>query len=147
MIFSRIGRIASIILMLSLLFLFALQIVARNENITAEWTEELSRYIFVWLVMLGAAMAVERTEHPAIELFKRPNSPPPRVLFTVRTIVMMMYCLSYLFIGIKVCIHQWSVGNTGFSLPVPLWLVHAALPTCFILMAYNLMRNYFRSRS
>lgn len=46
------------------------QVLARYVfNVPLAWTEELARYLFIWLVFLGASQAMRRGEHIAIGLF------------------------------------------------------------------------------
>lgn len=46
------------------------QVLARYVfNIPLAWTEELARYLFLWLVFLGASQAMRRGEHIAIGFF------------------------------------------------------------------------------
>ena len=45
------------------------------------WSEELARYILVWLTFLGASVAYRRNAHPRIELFSaRLGAPAARIL-------------------------------------------------------------------
>jgi len=51
----------------SLLVLIGLQVFTRYVlHASVPWTEEVARMDLVWLVMLGAAVAMERNEHYAI---------------------------------------------------------------------------------
>jgi TRAP-type C4-dicarboxylate transport system permease small subunit len=45
------------------------QVLARYVfNVPLSWTEELARYLFIWLVFLGASQAMRRNEHIAVGL-------------------------------------------------------------------------------
>lgn len=45
------------------------QVLARYVfNVPLSWTEELARFLFLWLVFLGASQAMRRNEHIAVGL-------------------------------------------------------------------------------
>ncbi len=55
------------VLVLSLLTMIVLQVFTRYILQAAlPWTEEVARMLLVWIVMLGAAVAMERKQHYAI---------------------------------------------------------------------------------
>jgi TRAP-type C4-dicarboxylate transport system permease small subunit len=55
------------VLVLVLLVLIALQVFTRYiMHAALPWTEEVARMMLVWMVILGAAIAMERKEHYAI---------------------------------------------------------------------------------
>ena len=45
-----------------------LQIVLRVTGLPLSWTEEVGRYMFVWLIYLGCAGAVRKRKHICVEL-------------------------------------------------------------------------------
>lgn len=56
------------------------QVLARYVfNVPLSWTEELARYLFLWLVFLGASQAMRRGEHIAIGLFVEMLPTPVRL--------------------------------------------------------------------
>ena len=58
-----------------------LQVVLRYLGLTGiDGLDEVPRYLFVWLVMLGAAAAMWRHEHTVLDYFVNrsgPRSAPP----------------------------------------------------------------------
>lgn len=77
---SRISRIIQgwesmlVVLMTSMLFVFtvvvAYQVFSRYIEVVPRffWTEEISRFSFIWMVFLGAAVAVRRGTHFVIDM-------------------------------------------------------------------------------
>jgi len=46
----------------------ALQVISRLLGASLPWTEELSRFLFLWTAFLGMAVGFRRLEHPRIAL-------------------------------------------------------------------------------
>ncbi len=65
-----------------LLIPVTLQVFARYTSIipTWMWTEEAARFCLVWMVMLGAAIAVRKNMHFNIDLLPEPKTPQGRIL-------------------------------------------------------------------
>ena len=61
----------------ALLFPVTLQVVSRYTDLipTWLWTEEAARFLLVWMVMLGATIAVRMRGHFDIDLLPEPKSP------------------------------------------------------------------------
>ncbi|WP_240493081.1 TRAP transporter small permease [Kushneria phosphatilytica] len=56
--------------LLGIVLVVVLQIVSRLMlPITLAWTEELSRYLFIWMVALSAGLILRRRRHVTLELF------------------------------------------------------------------------------
>jgi len=53
-------------LVLVMFIIVSLQIFSRTVGITVSWTEEASRYILIWIGMLGAGIALREGGHAAI---------------------------------------------------------------------------------
>ncbi len=70
---------------------------AFNSGITA--SEELSRYLFVWLVFLGAIVAIKEHAHLGVDTLVR-HLPPwgKRVCLVVSNLLMLICCV-ILFLG------------------------------------------------
>ena len=55
-----------LIAMLGLALIVALQVVSRLLKISLPWTEELARFLLVWLTFLGCVLAIYRKSHLSV---------------------------------------------------------------------------------
>lgn len=46
-----------------------IQVVGREFGIAPPWTEELSRYLMIWIGLLGAAVIVRESGHLGVDIF------------------------------------------------------------------------------
>lgn len=102
------------------------------------WTEELSRYLLVWITFLGAGYAVSVKAHPSIELlFEKANK-------AVRRIMMVLSALLIVFFFYQVIINSFvfierSMMQTSPALQLPMGLVYMVIPIASILFVINLL--------
>ncbi len=63
-------------LMAAMIVAVSLQIVARFTGVIPRyiWTEEAARFCFVWIVMIGSAIAVRDETHFDVDLLPRPRT-------------------------------------------------------------------------
>lgn len=62
-----------------------------NSGIT--WAEELSRFLFVWLVFLGAIVALKKNQHIVVDLFIEKMNPKMTKFFKVVSSLLILFVL------------------------------------------------------
>ncbi|QHJ01281.1 TRAP transporter small permease subunit [Xylophilus rhododendri] len=113
------------------------------------WTEELSRYTFIWLVMLGAAEGSYRAGHFAIDLVTRRLE--GRAARGYRAFLAGLEGVAYAVLAYSGAVLLPIVaGQTSITLGVPLTVAYAAIPVGFALMAlvsWVRCARYFTARA
>ncbi len=99
------------------------QVFARYLAISADWTEELARVIFLGAMMIGMALAVRRDEHIVVDFFFGKLAPRPKAMLTV--------CFDIAIIGLLVlwlrgALILMKLNATAIFVTLP-WLSVAAL--------------------
>lgn len=91
------------------------------------WSEELARYLQIWMVMLGSAVMMRKGGHLAIDLVTA--SLPPKVKKVTDFIV---YIATIMFFGIVlyygVFLTMNAVRQTSPAMNMPMSFVYASLP-------------------
>ncbi len=138
--------------LLAIMFLITLwQIVARFFPGTTVWSEELARFVFVWIVFLGAGTLMRDEEHIRIGVISERLGATGRLVFRILCALLVIPFLFILTWGAYLnMLHQWNT----FA-PTVGWLrlgyVYLALVISGILMLFYLLRNLyqdlFRARS
>ncbi len=104
--------------------------------------DEIPRYLFVWLVMMGAASAMHRGEHTCLEYFRERLSPRGRALASALTDACgILLFLSLIRSSVTLVPNAQLQSSAGLGLP--LGYVFAAVPVGAALitlpMAWNLV--------
>ena len=112
-----------------------------NSGISA--SEELSRYAFVWLTFLGAAVALYRRQHMGINSFVKMLPKAGQVVMAVIGEVLMLGCCGVLVAGsVSQAIINHETLSPGTNLPVSLLYVPAAVSG--VLMCMVLLFSLYR---
>lgn len=102
------------------------------------WSEEVSRFGFVWLSLLGASLAVERRAHFGFEQVTRKLGPRAREIVE-RMAFAVVLAFALLLAGTGVALMHLTLGERSPALNLPVALVYAAAPVSGLLMAIHLL--------
>lgn len=106
------------------------------------WAEELSRYFFIWIVYLGAAIASRRAAHLEVDYFVRHL--PPQLQSWIRWLFMWVVTVFLLFISVKgVELAATFMMAPSYTMEwLPQGIVYAGIPLGAVLMIVNMWRAY-----
>ena len=111
----------------------AVQVAARYLfNSSIPWVQELTRFVFVWMIMLGSGLAALRGSHIAFSLLA--DALHARAARVVRGVVTVAMCV--FLVAITIAGTQLAMQNTRQRSPVlqmPMAVVYASLPVAGIL--------------
>lgn len=138
--YEGLGHLGGLILAVMTAAVF-LQVVLRYLGLVGiDGLEEVPRYLFVWLVMIGAAAAMYRREHTILEYFVLRLGPAGRAIVTAFTtlvgILLFLYLLKMSFVLVPNAQFQTSAG-----LELPLGYVYAAVPVGAVLILLPMIRT------
>ena len=124
--YDGLGLLGGAILALMTLAVFV-QVVMRFVGRSFDGLDEVPRYLFVWLVMIGAAAAMHRGEHTMLEYFRDRLRPRNRALVGVITNGAGMLLFASLIKSSLVLVPNAQL-QTSAGLNLPLGYVYAAVP-------------------
>jgi len=102
------------------------------------WSEEVSRFCFIWMSMLGASSAVEKRAHFGFDQVTKGLAPRVRsAVETFATVVVLVFSLALIVTGIALM--DLTVGERSSALNLPLAVVYAAIPVSGALMVVHLL--------
>ena len=102
------------------------------------WSEELSRFAFIWVSLLGASLAVEHRAHFGFDQVTRKLAPrTKRAVETFAQAVVLGFSL--LLIATGIALMDLTMGERSPALNLPMALVYAAAPVSGLLMAIHLL--------
>jgi TRAP-type C4-dicarboxylate transport system permease small subunit len=107
------------------------------------WSEEVARYLFVWLSMIGAGLAVREGGHFGLDLLIRPMPRLKPILAPLVAAVMLMF-LAVLF---KTGIDETRTAGMQFAMTFPMRMnwAYLALPVGAGLMIFHLVVQVIRA--
>lgn len=97
------------------------------------WTEEAARFCFIWMVLLGSAIAVRAGTHFTIDVLPASMSPRVRRVVEIVTISMVIVAVVVLLVG-GLRFVWLGRGRVSTTSGVPLAWVYAAFPVASLAM-------------
>lgn len=105
------------------------------------WSEELSRYIFIWQIWLGTSMALKYREHIRVTLIfsflKNKKIQGAISLFT--DVIWFLFCAFLVDNGIELLISMASRNTVSSGLGLPLVYVYVVFPLASFLVCIRLL--------
>jgi TRAP-type transport system small permease protein len=141
-IYDAFGHVGGLILAVMAAAVF-LQVLLRFLGLSGiDGLEEIPRYLFVWLVMIGAAAAMYRGEHTVLDYFINRLPPRLRALIIAATNAAGIVLFLYL-VKLSVVLVPNAQLQTSPGLGLPLGYVFAAIPVGAILIVLPMLRNIY----
>ena len=105
------------------------------------WSEEVSRFCFIWVSLLGASLAVEHRAHFGFDqVTKALASRAKRVVETLARAVVLLFAL--LLIATGIALMDLTMGERSPALNLPVALVYAAAPVSGVLMVVHMVAGW-----
>lgn len=120
-----------IVVFMQVLFRFAL-------DQPLAWTEELARYLLVWITFLGASFAMAKKAHIGVDIIV--DKLPP-VLKNVIAIIASLISLSFFIMIIKesFTLIERTMVQTSPVLGISMGYIYTVIPVACFIMAINLI--------
>jgi len=100
------------------------------------WTEEISRYVMIWIVYLGVSQSIETNTEIKIDILTQMTTSAiikkmAHVIAVVSGIVVSVFMLFY---GIEFTKTLFETGQVAASIPIPMAYFYSIIPIASVLM-------------
>ena len=98
-----------------------LQIISRFTALIPAWiwTEEMARFLFIWMVMLGAMIGVRDSTHFDVDVWPELKPRANALLRIVSMVFVLAFALVFVWYGIKFVQFGWNQTSELADLPMP----------------------------
>ena len=109
----------------------------------ASWTEELARFLLIWIGILGAAYAAGKDMHLAIDLLMpRLKEEGQKRLKILISFLIVLFAFTVMVIGgIRLIYITHVLGQLSPALRVPMAVIYSVVPLSGILVVYYKANN------
>lgn len=140
--FKNIEAYMASILLLLMLALLTMQVCLRLFSSSNSWSEEVARYLFIWIIYLGASTAAQTGSHICISILLKIW---PKVIRVYAEIIgtLMWIALNVVVVYLSAKF-AWGlfVSNTiSLGLHINMFYAYAAIPVGFALMTVRVILN------
>jgi C4-dicarboxylate transporter DctQ subunit len=128
--YNRIEEYIGIFFLFVMLFLMTYQVVARFVFSTGNtWSEELSRYTYIWFTLITVSLALLHNAHIKIEAVMAVFPKKWRPKFVgLGMIILICYCVLIVAFGITMLKRNIKMGNVSLGLQLPMYIVYSIVP-------------------
>jgi TRAP-type transport system small permease protein len=97
-----------------------LQIISRYTHLIPSyiWTEEMARFLFIWMVMLGAMIGIREGTHFEVDVWPELAPRPNALLRIVSSVFVLMFALIFVWYGIRFVQFGWDQNSELAELPM-----------------------------
>jgi len=127
---------------LGILLVVLLQVASRLLSVPVAWTEEATRYLFIWMIFLGIAAGFRTVEMARVTVFL--GAFPA----LVRRFSVWIYALSSILFfiliawtGANLVRQQYMMNETAATLVIPMWMIGAVLPISAVLALFAIIAS------
>ena len=82
------------------------------------WTEEMARFLFIWMVMLGAMIGVRDASHFECDVWPELKPRANALLRIVSTVFVLVFALVFVWYGIKFVQFGWNQTSELADMPM-----------------------------
>ncbi len=104
----------------------------------ASWSEELARFLLIWIGILGAAYASGQKMHLAIDLLspKLSESKAKKLALFIKSLIILFVFLVLVVGGFRLIYISQVLGQTSPALRLPMSVVYGVVPISGLLIIY-----------
>lgn len=128
-----------------MIIIITYQVIMRYVFANANsWSEELARYLFIYDVMIGAAMAIRRNSHLQIDILINLMKPKARILLSIVATLAGMVFIGFLF-AYSITLVQTGARTMSAGLGIPMSIPYACMPIGLVLMFLTSIEFIFKN--
>lgn len=118
------------ILAICVVIIFAQVIMRYVFNNSLSWSEEVCKYLFVWMIWLGTSLGAKVKGHLCITIISdQVKGVPKYVLDIVVKLIWLALCLFLVINGSELVMSMIARNKTASSIPwLKVWVVYLAIP-------------------
>ena len=121
------------------------QVIARyGFQSSLSWSEEVSRYMFIWLIYLGISYAVKTDRHIRGDILLTSNllsETGKKILCLIADCIFLGFAIVMAYIGFEVASVVARRGQITASTEIPMWVIYLAVPLGYALCTIRLVQR------
>lgn len=131
------------ILMVIMVVLIFLQVFTRyvlGDAMT--WSEEASRYLFIWLIFLSIGIGFTEKSHISIDIIKdRLPAMGQKILNQFVYVILFLVMVYFTYQGFLLADNMMGFGQKSATMQIPMWIVYVSLPIGFLFASLRLIQS------
>ena len=104
----------------------------------SSFTDELARYLLIWIGMLGGAYASGQNMHLSIDLLpgKLTGKPKIRLQIAIHLLIIFFVVATFIIGGSRLVFITYSLGQTSAAMQIPVAYIYLIIPISGLVIMY-----------
>lgn len=137
-------KLLSIILW-AMVIVMGVQVVARYVfNSSLSWSEELLRYLFIWLAFLGMSYCVKKGSHMRIDIIEQLVPKTKNIFMVIGDVCFLIFAIYMIGPGFTVIEKIKNSGQISPAAGIPMYIIYSVLLFDFILVVVRILQKYIK---
>ncbi|AZO96376.1 TRAP transporter small permease [Halocella sp. SP3-1] len=113
-------------------------VLARNLiNYSPYWADEISRYLMIYMIYFGAAVALKNEELVGVNFFLKKVPAIVMKVMTFIALICIFFFNSYIFYHSVFLIRGMvDSGHLSAQLMIPMWIIYLVIPVGFLFLSF-----------
>lgn len=142
---ERVARAIVIVCVTGIVLAVLYGIVTRNLSVSVTWLEEMSRYMQVWFVSVGVALAVRIANLPSTEFLQTlVKEKGKRIIQITIQVIMLLFSVAMMVFGAPLMMHLVKTGQKTPNMKIPIVLAYLGIYFGFFLFIVFISANIFK---
>ncbi|MPW25569.1 TRAP transporter small permease subunit [Alkalibaculum sp. M08DMB] len=139
--FEEIVLIGIFSIMVVLVFL---QVVMRYVfQSSLSWSEELARYMFLWIIWLGASYATKKNAHISLDFVtSRLSLKLQKTVWIIKMAIWIAFTIFLAYISFRLTYMIFERGQMSPALKIPMGYAYASIPVGVTMMLFRIIQNF-----
>ncbi len=130
----------SVVILLSVMLFSVLWGVATRYIFAdqSSWTDELARFMLIWVSIVGATYVSSKNQHITIDLLPKQMKEESKLWLDVfvSVIIILFVVAVFLIGGFRYVYISFYLGQKSAALEIPMGFVYGVLPVCGMIIIY-----------
>ncbi|MBB4121426.1 TRAP transporter small permease [Martelella radicis] len=144
--FGRLELVICNVSLVALVAILALQVFFRYAlHMGLTWSEEVSRFVFIWFVYISASLAAQRGTHIRITLFIRWFPGGPRYALLIADLIWIVFNAFVIAAGVMLISRMLKYPSYSTALFLPMAWIYAVIPVSHALMILRIIERQWKA--
>lgn len=127
----------------SIVVIMGIQVIMRYVfRSSLVWSEEVSRYLFIWMVFVGMSYGIKNGTHMRIDMLEHFFPKLKKGLGILADLCFLTFAAFMIGPGFTVIKSLVTTGQTSPAAEIPMYIVYTGLLVGFILVLFRVIQKY-----
>lgn len=135
------------VMVIGMILTILIQIIGRVIGHPFAWTEETSRYLFLWMMFVALAAGFNKAESSRVTLFLMIGPKWLKKFSEILYAVVVVFFFGFMIIyGSEVVKQQITMGEMGTALQIPMYIIGICVPVSGVLGIIGVVNSFLQHR-